>query len=198
METTPRLIKKYPNRRLYDTKTSSYITLAEVKQLVIDHEGFQVVDAKSNQDITRPILMQIILEEESGISPLFTSPMLSQMIRSYGNTMQGFMANYLEQSMLCFVDLQKKMQEQGQGPGAMNGENMGNPDLWKQFFSAQGPALQGLMGNYLEQSSQMFMEMQNQMQKQARSMFGGFQFPYGNQEAEAANAETPAASKGKE
>jgi polyhydroxyalkanoate synthesis repressor PhaR len=196
METTPRLIKKYPNRRLYDTKTSSYITLAEVKQLVIDHEGFQVVDAKSNQDITRSILMQIILEEESGISPLFTSPMLSQMIRSYGNTMQGFMANYLEQSMLCFVDLQKKMQEQGHG--AMNGENMGNPDLWKQFFSAQGPALQGLMGNYLEQSSQMFMEMQTQMQKQARSMFGGFQFPYGNQDAGAESTEAPSASKGKE
>jgi polyhydroxyalkanoate synthesis regulator protein len=122
--------------------------------------------------------------------------MLSQMIRSYGNTMQGFMANYLEQSMLCFVDLQKKMQDQGQA--GMSGENMGNPDLWKQFFSAQGPALQGLMGNYLEQSSQMFMEMQSQMQKQARNMFGGFQFPYGNQGEEASAADKSPASKGKE
>lgn len=196
METTTRLIKKYPNRRLYDTKTSSYITLAEVKQLVIDHEGFQVVDAKSNQDITRSILMQIILEEESGISPLFTSPMLSQMIRSYGNTMQGFMANYLEQSMHCFTDLQKKMQEQGQQ--SMTGENMANPELWKQFFTAQGPALQGLMGNYLEQSSQMFMEMQNQMQKQARNMFGGFQFPYPNQAEESAAEPKATAPKTKE
>lgn len=195
MEATIRLIKKYPNRRLYDTKTSSYITLAEVKQLVIDHEEFQVVDAKSNQDITRSILMQIILEEESGISPLFTSPVLSQMIRSYGNTMQGFMGNYLEQSMHCFTDLQKKMQDQG----LANGENMANPDLWKQFFSAQGPALQNLMGNYLEQSSQMFVEMQNQMRKQARSMFGGFQFPYGAQgEAEAESKPKPAPAKGKE
>jgi polyhydroxyalkanoate synthesis repressor PhaR len=197
MEATVRLIKKYPNRRLYDTKTSSYITLAEVKQLVVDHEEFQVVDAKSSQDITRAILMQIILEEESGISPLFTSPMLSQMIRSYGNTMQGFMGNYLEQSMLCFVDLQKKMQEQGQQ--GLGNEKMANPELWKQFFSAQGPALQGLMGNYLEQSSQMFMEMQNQMQKQARSMFGGFQFPYGSEgEASAAEAKAKPATKSKE
>ncbi len=110
MSNPVRLIKKYPNRRLYDTETSSYITLSEVKQLVLEHAEFQVVDAKTNQDLTRSILMQIILDEESGVAPLFTCDMLSQMIRSYGNAMQGFMGNYLEKGMQSFVDIQKKLQ----------------------------------------------------------------------------------------
>ncbi len=170
-----RIIKKYPNRRLYDTETSSYITLAEVKQLVLASAEFQVVDAKSNQDLTRSILMQIILEEESGAAPLFTSDMLSQMIRSYGNAMQGLMGNYLEKGLENFVEIQRKLQDQtrtiyGDAP-------MINPETWSQFMKAQGPALQGLMGNYLEQSASLFVEMQGEMQKQARSMFGGFPFP---------------------
>lgn len=173
-----RLIKKYPNRRLYDTETSSYITLSEVKHLVLDHREFQVVDAKTNQDLTRSILMQIILEEEAGVAPLFTCDMLSQMIRSYGNAMQGFMGNYLEKGIQSFVDIQKKLQEQSRTMAGGSESPGVSADVWKQFLNAQGPALQGLMGNYLEQSTQMFMEMQSQMQKQARSMFSGFQFPY--------------------
>lgn len=174
-EKSVRIIKKYPNRRLYDTETSSYITLAEVKQLVLANAEFQVVDAKSNQDLTRSILMQIILDEESGAAPLFTSDMLSQMIRSYGNAMQGLMGNYLEKGLENFLEIQKKLQEQTRG---LYGEApMINPDMWGQFMKAQGPALQGLMGNYLEQSASLFVEMQGQMEKQARSMFGGFPFP---------------------
>lgn len=170
-----RIIKKYPNRRLYDTETSSYITLAEVKQLVLANTEFQVVDAKSNQDLTRSILMQIILEEESGSAPLFTSDMLSQMIRSYGNAMQGLMGNYLEKGLENFLEIQKKLQDQAR---TMYGDApMINPDMWSQFMKAQGPALQGLMGNYLEQSANLFVEMQGEMQKQARSMFGNFPFP---------------------
>ncbi len=174
-----RLIKKYPNRRLYDTQTSSYITLIEIKKLVVEHSEFQVVDAKTNQDLTRSILMQIILEEETGVTPLFTCDMLSQMIRSYGNTMQGLMGNYLEKGLQSFVDIQKKMHEQSVAlAGSGDGANKVSSDVWKQFLDAQAPALQGLMGNYLEQSTQLFMEMQNRMQKQARTMFGGFPFPY--------------------
>jgi len=151
MANPTRLIKKYPNRRLYDTETSTYITLSEVKQLVIAHAEFQVVDAKTNQDLTRSILMQIILDEEGGLDPLFTSDMLSQMIRSYGNVMQGFMGNYLERGMQTFVDIQKKLQEQMPSEGASDGEAPTvNADVWRQFLNAQGPALQGLMGNYLE------------------------------------------------
>src|SRR6202142_4031536 len=80
-----RLIKKYPNRRLYDTKTSSYITLTDVKELVVKLEQFQVIDAKSGEDLTRGILLQIILEEEAGGAPMFSSDVLTQFIRFYGS-----------------------------------------------------------------------------------------------------------------
>src|SRR5688572_24720687 len=95
-----RLIKKYPNRRLYDTKTSSYITLADVKQMVLKQEEFQVVDAKSGEELTRQILLQIILEEEQGGLPMFSSDLLSQLIRFYGNAMQGLMGSYLEKNKI--------------------------------------------------------------------------------------------------
>ncbi len=101
-----RVIKKYPNRRLYDTATSSYITLAEIKRLVMDSETFKVVDAKTADDLTRNILLQIILEEEAGGSPMFTAPVLSNIIRFYGHTMQGMMGGYLEKNMQALMDLQ--------------------------------------------------------------------------------------------
>ena len=101
--TTPRLIKKYPNRRLYDTRTSAYITLADVKQLVLENEEFKVVDAKSQEDLTRSILLQIILEEEAGGAPLFSSQMLAQIIRFYGHAMQGMMGVYLEKTCLLYT-----------------------------------------------------------------------------------------------
>ena len=87
----PRIIKKYPNRRLYDTDTSTYITLAEVRHLVMDSEPFVVRDAKTNEDLTRSILLQIILEAEAGGAPMFTEAVLANIIRFYGNAMQGFM-----------------------------------------------------------------------------------------------------------
>ncbi|MDH4115042.1 MAG: polyhydroxyalkanoate synthesis repressor PhaR, partial [Burkholderiaceae bacterium] len=109
MATSARLIKKYPNRRLYDTQTSTYITLADVKQLVVDQEEFQVVDAKSGDDLTRQILLQIILEEEAGGMPMFSAPMLAQVIRFYGNAMQGMMGSYLEKNIQAFIDIQSKL-----------------------------------------------------------------------------------------
>jgi polyhydroxyalkanoate synthesis repressor PhaR len=101
-----RIIKKYPNRRLYDTDTSSYITLTEIKQLVMDSEVFNVRDAKTGDDLTRSILLQIILEEEANGSPMFTTPVLSNIIRFYGHTMQGFMGGYLEKNMQALMDMQ--------------------------------------------------------------------------------------------
>ena len=170
-----RLIKKYPNRRLYDTKTSSYITLADVKQMVLKQEEFQVVDAKSGDDLTRAILLQIILEEESGGAPMFSSDLLSQMIRSYGNAMQGMMGGYLERNMRAFQDIQKALQEQSQ---RMYGDNSrSGQELWSQFMNLQGPAMQSLMQAYMEQSQKMFQQFQEQMQNQARNMFTGLSFP---------------------
>jgi polyhydroxyalkanoate synthesis repressor PhaR len=175
MEPAQRLIKKYPNRRLYDTKTSSYITLADVKQMVLKQEEFQVVDAKSNDDLTRQILLQIILEEESGGMPMFSSDLLSQMIRSYGSAMQGFMGSYLEKNIQAFQQLQKAMQDQSQ---KIYGDNSrASQELWAQFMNLQGPAMQGLMQAYMEQSQKMFAQFQEQMQSQARNMFTGFNFP---------------------
>src|SRR5712675_2931707 len=129
-----RLIKKYPNRRLYDTKTSSYITLADVKQMVLKQEEFQVVDAKSGDDLTRAILLQIILEEESsGGLPMFSSDLLSQLIRFYGNAMQGVMGSYLEKNIRAVQDMQKTMQEQSQR--LYGDSSRGAQDMWAQFMN---------------------------------------------------------------
>ena len=174
-ETQLRLIKKYPNRRLYDTKTSSYITLADVKQMVLKQEEFQVVDAKSGEDLTRQILLQIILEEESGGVPMFSSDLLSQLIRFYGHAMQGFMGAYLEKNIRAFQEMQKTLHEQSQ---RMYGDNThASQELWAQFMNLQGPAMQSLMQAYMEQSQKMFAQFQDQMQNQARSMFSGMSFP---------------------
>jgi polyhydroxyalkanoate synthesis repressor PhaR len=106
-----RIIKKYPNRRLYDTDTSTYITLTEIKQLVMDSEPFVVRDAKTGEDLSRSILLQIILEEEANGTPMFTVPVLSNIIRFYGHTMQGFMGSYLEKNMQALMDLQSPMMQ---------------------------------------------------------------------------------------
>src|SRR3954471_22450638 len=108
-----RIIKKYPNRRLYDTATSSYITLEDVKKLVLENVSFRVEDAKSKDDLTRSILLQIILEAEAHEgAPMFSSDVLCKIIRFYGNAMQGMMGSYLEKNVQTFVDIQKKLQEQ--------------------------------------------------------------------------------------
>ena len=170
-----RLIKKYPNRRLYDTRTSSYITLADVKQLVLQHEQFQVVDAKNNEDLTRSILLQIILEEEAGGMPMFTSALLSQLIRFYGNAMQGMVGNYLEKNMQAFVQVQKQLQDQSR---TMYGDNTKiNKDLWAQFMNFQGSAMQNMMSAYMDQSKNVFVQMQDQLQNQTKNIFAGFPFP---------------------
>jgi polyhydroxyalkanoate synthesis repressor PhaR len=175
MSEPARLIKKYPNRRLYDTKTSVYITLADVKKLVMGGEEFQVVDAKTGEDLTRSILLQIILEEEAAGAPMFSSDVLTQFIRSYGNAMQGMLGAYLERNMQLFGEIQKSMREQSQ---KLYGEpTKFNEELWKQFMSFQGPAMQTLISAYMEQSRNVFQQMQEQLQDKTRNMFSGFAFP---------------------
>ena len=170
-----RVIKKYPNRRLYDTANSGYITLADVKQMVLEFIDFQVIDAKSGDDLTRGILLQIILEEESAGVPMFSSEMLSQMIRFYGNALQGIMGNYMEQNVTAFLVIQTKLQDQAKQ--VYGDKMMLTPDLWKQFLQMQAPAMQGMLGNYLEQSAKLFMDMQQRMQDQTRGLFTSFPFP---------------------
>ena len=172
-----RTLKKYPNRRLYDTATSSYITLADVKRMVLDGEDFVVRDAKSNDDLTRSILLQIILEEETGGVPMFSTTMLAHIIRFYGHTMQGLMGSYLEKNIQSFIDLQSRFAEQSKG---VYDPKSFSPEMWTQFMNVQTPMMQGLMTNYLEQSKNVFVQMQEQMQKQAETIlptFPGFPGP---------------------
>ena len=168
---SPRVIKKYPNRRLYDTDTSAYITLTEIKNLVMDSADFVVRDAKTNEDLTRSILLQIILDEESGGVPMFSSQMLAQIIRFYGHSMQGMMGTVLEKNLQTFVDLQKRFA--APGLGMAEGKAI-TPEAWAQFMTGQSTAMQGLVGAYLEQSKTMFAQMQQQMAKQAETLFPGF------------------------
>ena len=163
-----RVLKKYPNRRLYDTQSSSYITLADVKQMVLDGEAFEVRDAKSGDDLTRSILLQIILEEESSGAPMFSTQSLAQIIRFYGHAMQGVMGSYLEQNLQSFTDLQSRFTEQSKG--LYDPKNF-TPEMWTQFISGQAPMMQGLMGSYLEQSKSLFAQMQEQVGKQAGGLF---------------------------
>ena len=156
-----RVIKKYPNRRLYDTGTSTYITLDEVRQLVMAHEDFVVRDAKTGEDLTRSILLQIILEEEAAGAPILTEAVLANIIRFYGHAMQGFMGAYLEKNIQAFTELQSKLTEQA--------KNL-TPEMWTQFMNLQSPMLTGMMGNYVEQSQKALA----QMQKQTEQMLGAF------------------------
>ena len=151
-----RIIKKYPNRRLYDIKTSSYITLQEVKTIVVNGEILKVIDAKTNEDLTRSIFLQILLEEEAGGLPLFSEVALANIIRFYGHSMQAFMGNYLESNIQHFCNFQKQMSEQSQPL---------SPDVWAQFLTSPSAAVQSLMGNYTQQSNQLFIQMQEQMIK---------------------------------
>lgn len=143
-----RVIKKYPNRRLYDTTTSSYITLADIKALVMKNAPFVVRDAKTDEDITRSMLLQIILEAEAGGAPMFTEAVLANIIRFYGHAMQGFVGNYLEKNMQTFTDLQANMGKQSADL---------TPEAWTKFMQ------QGVMGTYMQQ-----------MQKQTEQMLGMF------------------------
>lgn len=151
----PRLIKKYANRRLYDTQTSSHITLHDLRQLVVDEEPFQVVDAKTGEDLTRSILLQIIQEAESDGEPIFSSEMLRGIIRFYG-PFQGLLGNYLEQSIQAVLDVQAKTGQQ-------------SSQAWSEFMRGQLPVMQQLMEQYVAQSKQLYLNTQNLF-----GMFPGF------------------------
>lgn len=160
-----RIIKKYPNRRLYDTNTSTYITLAEVKQLVIEGEPVMVRDAKTGDDLTRSILLQIILEEEAGGAPMFSEAALANIIRFYGHAMQGYMGAYLEKNVQMFTEFQARLAEQTQGL---------SPEKWAQFMQLNSPLMKSWMGSYAEQSQNAFAQMNEQMQRQTEQMLEAF------------------------
>lgn len=139
-----RIIKKYPNRRLYDTEDSKYITLEDVKKLVLAGVNFIVKDVKSDEDLTRNILLQIIAEQEHGGEPFFSTELLSQIIRSYGDSVQSLAGDYIQKSMQLFVEQQQQIQDaMSSNPlSAMTEMTERNFRLWREmqdeFFKAAG------------------------------------------------------------
>lgn len=106
-----RVIKKYPNRRLYDTRTSAYITLVDIRNLVLTQACFKVVDAKTGEDLTRSILLQIVVEEEANGAPLFSENLLLQLIRFCGQGVKEPFARHLETNVRSFSNIQVKPRE---------------------------------------------------------------------------------------
>lgn len=130
-----RTIKKYPNRRLYDTVESRYITLSDIRRLVIERIDFVVIDKKSQEDITRSILLQVIAEQEHGVEPLMSRDFLSQIIRSYGGATQGVIGSYLEQSLKLFAGQQRDARDRKGGeaePIPANNLAQKNYQRWRQ------------------------------------------------------------------
>lgn len=173
-----RVIKKYPNRRLYDMANSAYITLADVKQLVMQREPVVVVDAKTGENLTRSILLQIILEEEVGGTPLFSESVLANLIRFYGHTMQGFLGAYMERNILAMAEMQSQLQSQW----AEQARHI-SPDFWSQFpsmssmspMSPMSPNVVGAPQNLLKMQEQMQQQIQQQVRQQTEQflqMFG--------------------------
>jgi polyhydroxyalkanoate synthesis repressor PhaR len=152
-----RTIKKYPNRRLYDTETSSYVTLSELKKLIMASAPMVVVDAKTGEDLTRSILLQIILEEESAGVPMFSEAVLANIIRFYGHAMQVHMGSYLENHVQSFMDWQCKL---GESSPALS------PEVWTQFMKLQTPLLHNMFSGLADPSQNVMVQMQDQVQKQ--------------------------------
>lgn len=144
-----RLIKKYPNRRLYDTRTSTHITLTDIRQLVLDEEVFKVVDAKTSEDITRAILLQIIQEAERDGDPIFSAEMLQGIIRFYG-PFQSMFGSYLDKSIQTVHDIQRQT-------------GMQSPAAWNDFLESQMPMIQNLMRQYIEQAKSIYLSTQNML-----------------------------------
>ena len=162
------IIKKYPNRRLYDTQTSMYINMSDVKQMVLVHDVFRVIDVKTQEDLTRSIMLQIILEEENEGISLFSTEMLAQIIRSYGHVMQGMLGSYLEKNMQAFADIQNDLVADGEKSEMQNNID---GEIWQQLLAIQTPMMQSMMSTYIKQSREMFIQMRDVMASQTAVLF---------------------------
>lgn len=146
----PRIIKKYPNRRLYDTELSKYVALVDLRKLIHDGVEFKVIDSKSGEDISRSILIQIITEQEAGNEALFSTEMLTEIIRNYDEAIHDVFQSYLDQSMHAFTEQQQFIQERmdelvgAKAARTMSDLAQNNVELWldmqKGFLEAAGLA----------------------------------------------------------
>lgn len=162
------VIKKYSNRRLYDTSISRYITLTDVRDLVMERKDFVVVDAKTEEDLTRSVLLQILLEEEIAGTPMFSEQALADLIRLYGFAMQGMMAPFLEKNIQAALQVQASLAEQSRSL---------TPELWSRYIGMQTPTMQHVLSTYIKQSQSMLTRMQEQMSRQTAQIIDSFGLP---------------------
>lgn len=163
-----REIRKYRNRRLYDSQTSRYITLAEVRALVMAGAPFRVRDAKTNEDVTRSVLLQILLEEEAGGVPLFSDHALADLIRFYGHASQWFVKPYFERHIQAMAEIQAMLAQRS---------SQSNPELWRQFMQMQPPMVQAMVNGYIAQSQATLLDLQQQVSEGARQLWNAFRAP---------------------
>lgn len=177
-----RIIKKYQNRRLYDTATSTYIILEDIKQMILEGETITVIDVKTGNSVTRSVLLQIILDEEVNSSPIFRDDFLLQIIRFYGKAFQPAISPFLEQGM----DMLKQSQKQfvTQVRNASNGKEQLNHNLdkWKEYWESNNGNINQNMFEYLTTSTNQFLQMQlnvqEQIQNQRDNIMNLIKFPF--------------------
>lgn len=135
-ESTTRIIKKYPNRRLYDAHESLYITLEDLRQYVVNHIPFKVIDLKTEEDVTKASLIQIIFECEATQNPLFSNEILEQFVRFYDHPMQKMMKEYLEKSFGFFMQQYEKNKSSDifADLNQMQHQTLENIQVWKHFM----------------------------------------------------------------
>lgn len=177
-----RIIKKYQNRRLYDTATSTYIILEDIKQMIIDGDTIKVTDVKSGNDVTRSVLLQIILDEEVNSSPIFRDDFLLQIIRFYGKTFQPAISPFLEQSMEMIKQSQKQFLTQVRSVSSNKEQLNQNLEKWKDFWENNNQSLQKNMFDYFSSSTNQFLKaqlnVQEQLQHQSENILNLIAFPF--------------------
>ena len=143
-------IRKYPNRRLYDNVESRYVALTDVRRLVLEKIPFVVREKKTGADITRAVLLQVIADQEERSEPVMSEDFLAQVIRSYGGTMQGFIGQYLEQSLRLFLQQQQQMNQRmrsmvGHDPSGITQLANLAQDNFQRWKEAQDQLLKGFL-----------------------------------------------------
>jgi polyhydroxyalkanoate synthesis repressor PhaR len=172
-----RIVKKYQNRRLYDVTTSTYVVFDDIKQIIMGGEEIKVIDVKTEQDVTRSVLLQILLEEEMHGMPVFSNEFLYQIIRFYGKAFQPSLGPFLEQGLDLFRKMQKQFYEQIRDMYGKEKLSSG-VELWKEFIKNQGPEIEDIIKEQMQNSTNAFLQMQEQLHKQTRQLFDYMQFPF--------------------
>lgn len=177
-----RIIKKYQNRRLYDTATSMYIVLEDIKEYIVAGEIVKVIDVKTEQDVTRSVLLQIILEEEANGMPMFSDDFMFQIIRFYGKAFQPSISPFLENG----IDLFRKMQRQFYEQAAVNPSNnvKSGVEMWNEFLAKRSSSVEHNIKEYMDNSADTFIKMQESLKEQTENMLSYMPFPFNKKNPE--------------